>query len=148
MPVRLFDIVTPPVDQIPVEPILQLQPETVFLIAMKNQPAQKANALRLQSFEAAAAKRTGRPCIRPFHWVVRWVPIFPAPIEKLPALSLMGFKEQRGFGTVPVAVRQYKLCRAIRPKYRLTRLKNRLANDGMDGVSKSNNNFRQSFGFI
>lgn len=48
-----FDITTPPVEQIPVEPILQLQPEAVFQIALQNQPAQKANALRLQSYEAA-----------------------------------------------------------------------------------------------
>lgn len=51
---KYFDIDTPPVEQIPVEPILQLQPEDVFLIAMQNQPAQKANALRVQSLEAAA----------------------------------------------------------------------------------------------
>ena len=50
---KLFDITTPPVDQIPVEPILQLQPETVYQIALQNQPAQKANALRLQSLEAS-----------------------------------------------------------------------------------------------
>ncbi|OQP66826.1 hypothetical protein A3860_00190 [Niastella vici] len=50
---KLFDIAEPPVEQIPVEPILQLQPETVFQIALQNQPAQKANALRLQSYEAA-----------------------------------------------------------------------------------------------
>jgi outer membrane protein len=50
---QFFDIATPPVEQIPVEPILQLQPETVFEIALKSQPAQKANELRLRSFEAA-----------------------------------------------------------------------------------------------
>jgi outer membrane protein len=51
---KLFDIATPPVEQIPVEPILQLQPGTVYQIALQNQPAQKANALRIQSLEAAA----------------------------------------------------------------------------------------------
>jgi outer membrane protein len=50
---QTFDITTPPADQIPVEPLLQLQPETVFQIAMHNQPAQKANALRIQSLEAS-----------------------------------------------------------------------------------------------
>jgi outer membrane protein len=50
---KFFDIATPPVDQIPVEPILQLQPETVYQIALQNQPAQKANALRIQSLEAS-----------------------------------------------------------------------------------------------
>ena len=50
---KLFDIATPPVETIPVEPILQLQPATVYQIALQNQPAQKANALRIQSLEAA-----------------------------------------------------------------------------------------------
>lgn len=49
----IFDIASPPVEQIPVEPILQLQPETVFQIAMKSQPAQKANELRIQSLTNA-----------------------------------------------------------------------------------------------
>ena len=48
-----FDIENPPVDQIPVDPILQLQPETVFQIAMKSQPAQKAIGLRIQSFNSS-----------------------------------------------------------------------------------------------
>lgn len=50
---KAFDIAEPPVEQIPVEPILQLQPETVFQIAIHNQPAQKANLLRQQSLEAS-----------------------------------------------------------------------------------------------
>jgi outer membrane protein len=60
---KLFDIATPPVEQIPVEPILQLQPENVFEIAMQNQPAQKANALRIKSFEAAM--RSSRAAMYP-----------------------------------------------------------------------------------
>jgi outer membrane protein len=47
-----FDIVTPPVDNIPVEPILELQPDKVFESALKNQPAQKEIALRIQGLEA------------------------------------------------------------------------------------------------
>lgn len=47
-----FDVETPPVTQIPIEPIMELQPETVFQIALKNQPAQKANELRLLSHQA------------------------------------------------------------------------------------------------
>lgn len=60
-----FDVETPPIEQIPVEPILQLMPESVFTIAMKNQPAQKANELRLKSLEASkkAAKAVFYPTI-------------------------------------------------------------------------------------
>ncbi len=47
-----FDIATPPVEQIPVEPIAELQPETVYQIGLQNQPAQKANALRIQGHES------------------------------------------------------------------------------------------------
>ncbi|MBO9200251.1 MULTISPECIES: TolC family protein [Niastella] len=50
---QLFDIATPPVEQIPVEPILELQPNAVYQIALQNQPAQKSNALRIQSLEAS-----------------------------------------------------------------------------------------------
>ena len=49
---KLFEIATPPVEQIPVEPILQLQPEAVFQIALQNQPAQKANQQRIEALEA------------------------------------------------------------------------------------------------
>lgn len=48
-----FDIATPPVDNIPIEPILELLPDKVYDVALKNQPAQKANELRLLSLEAA-----------------------------------------------------------------------------------------------
>jgi outer membrane protein len=56
----LFEIAAPPVEQIPVEPILQLQPETVFGIAVKNQPAQKSNELRLQSLQSSVAASRSR----------------------------------------------------------------------------------------
>ncbi|ULQ52450.1 TolC family protein [Flavihumibacter fluvii] len=46
-----FSITIPPVDQIPVDPIAELQPALVFDLAMKNQPAQKANELRKRSLE-------------------------------------------------------------------------------------------------
>lgn len=47
-----FDIATPPVDDIPIEPLLELQPDIVYEIALKNQPAQRANELRIQGLEA------------------------------------------------------------------------------------------------
>jgi outer membrane protein len=60
-----FDIVTPPVDNIPVEPILELQPDKVYETALTNQPAQKANELRLQSLTALtkSAKALSFPSI-------------------------------------------------------------------------------------
>ena len=44
-----FDIVTPPVDMIPVEPLAELQPERVYALALANLPQQRVNALRIQA---------------------------------------------------------------------------------------------------
>jgi len=44
-----FDIVYPSVESIPVDNILDLQPETVYNLAVANQPQQKVTALRIES---------------------------------------------------------------------------------------------------
>ena len=52
-----FDIVTPPIDKVPVDPIADLQPEAVYELAIKNRPQQKLNNFRLlaaQKFADAA----------------------------------------------------------------------------------------------
>lgn len=46
-----FDIVEPEVDKIPVDNIADLQADVVYQIALKNQPAQKANELRYQAYK-------------------------------------------------------------------------------------------------
>ncbi|MFZ1529548.1 MAG: TolC family protein [Ferruginibacter sp.] len=46
-----FEIETPPVDQIPVEAIADLQPETVYQLALANQPLQRYNELKLKAAE-------------------------------------------------------------------------------------------------
>lgn len=47
-----FTIAVPPVEQIPIEPFAELQPDIVYQLALQNQPAQKANEVRKQSLEA------------------------------------------------------------------------------------------------
>ncbi|HSZ86290.1 MAG TPA: TolC family protein, partial [Puia sp.] len=44
-----FDIATPPVEQIPIENIADLQPDAVYNLALQNQPLQKEDALNIQS---------------------------------------------------------------------------------------------------
>jgi outer membrane protein len=44
-----FEIETPPVDLIPLEPIADLQPEYVYALAVANQPQQKYNELRIKA---------------------------------------------------------------------------------------------------
>jgi outer membrane protein len=44
-----FSIELPPLDQIPVEPISELQPEMVFNLAVQNLPQQRVNELRIKA---------------------------------------------------------------------------------------------------
>lgn len=55
----LFDIITPPVGLIPVEPLSELQPDAVYASAIANLPQQKANELRLKAAEKAVAAARG-----------------------------------------------------------------------------------------
>jgi outer membrane protein len=54
-----FDIATPPVQMIPVEPLAELQPDAVYAAALKNLPQQKVNELRLQSNQVAVKAARG-----------------------------------------------------------------------------------------
>ena len=44
-----FDVDTPPVDQIPIEQLADLQPDAVYVLALTYQPLQKMDALQIQS---------------------------------------------------------------------------------------------------
>ncbi len=44
-----FEVDIPPVDRIPVEPLAELQPETVYTLALKNLPQSKINQFRLEA---------------------------------------------------------------------------------------------------
>ena len=60
-----FDIATPPIDLIPIDPIAELQPEYVYQLALKNLPQEKINQLKLQAAQkfADAAKGALYPSI-------------------------------------------------------------------------------------
>src|SRR5688572_1770132 len=44
-----FDVVTPPVDQIPVESLSELQPDVVYALALQNLPQQRVNDFRIKA---------------------------------------------------------------------------------------------------
>lgn len=46
-----FEVDTPPVDQIPVEKLINLEPEAVYALALVNQPQQKADALTIEAYQ-------------------------------------------------------------------------------------------------
>lgn len=50
-PAAPFELVTPPVDMIPIETFAELQPDLVYKLALQNMPLQKVNLLRLQALD-------------------------------------------------------------------------------------------------
>ena len=63
-----FEVDTPPVELIPVEPIAALQPADVYVLAIANQPLQRANEFRLKAAERniAAARGAMYPTLSAF----------------------------------------------------------------------------------
>ncbi len=55
-----FDLDTPPVETIPLEPIAQLQPDIVYALAVNSFPQQKMNDLRITSAEKYVDYNRGR----------------------------------------------------------------------------------------
>lgn len=49
-----FEVDTPPVEAIPVEPIADLQPDYVYKLAISNQPLQRVNEFRLKAAEKSS----------------------------------------------------------------------------------------------
>jgi outer membrane protein len=135
-----FDITTPPVEQIPVEPILQLLPETVFQIAMQNQPAQKANALRLKSFEAAM--RASRAAMFPTVSIGGTLGTNFSSPNKNTSEVIVGENVSTAF--VNINNNKYNI---IVPRTEFVQSKRGFA-ERWDGWGvQMNNNFRQSLGF-
>ena len=54
-----FDIESPPVDRIPVDALADLQPESVYMMAMANLPQQKVNELRMLSAKKSVEAARG-----------------------------------------------------------------------------------------
>lgn len=63
-----FEVETPPVENIPVEPIADLQPDMVYKLAVSNQPLQRYNDYRLKAAEKnkAAARGAMYPSLSAF----------------------------------------------------------------------------------
>ena len=67
-----FEIDTPPVEKIPVEKIADLQPESVYALAMANMPQQRVNDFKIKAAQktSAAAKGNLYPTISVFEGFV------------------------------------------------------------------------------
>jgi outer membrane protein len=135
-----FDIATPPVDQIPVEPLLQMQPETVFEIAMKYQPAQKMNELRIKSLEAFL--KSNRANMFPTISLGGSLGTnFSSPNKTIIDGKITGFTPNGSIVNVNGA--EYPI---LDPQVQLTQGKVSFGDRWTGWGTQVNNNFRQSFG--
>ena len=55
-----FDIATPDVETIPVEPLAELEPSLVYALALNNQPLQMVNKFKLMSLRSTTAASRGK----------------------------------------------------------------------------------------
>jgi outer membrane protein len=138
---KSFDIATPPVEQIPVEPILQLQPEAVFQTAMNNQPAQKANDLRLKSIEASL--RSIRAQFYPTISLGGTLGTnFSSADRKITGVSLLGYNPSGD--VVRLSGAEYPV---YSPEVQISQGKKTFSERWDGWGTQMNNNFRQSLGF-
>jgi outer membrane protein len=138
-----FTIAVPPVDQIPVEPIAELQPALVFDLAMKNQPAQKANELRKQSLEydVKSARSAMYPTIAGFGGLGS---NFAGSNIKNTSVEFLGYNQPNPFSSV------VNIGGTITP-VQTPNVKINQANRGFGEMwsgwgTQMNNNFRQNLG--
>jgi outer membrane protein len=137
-----FDITTPPVDQIPVEPILQLQPETVFQIAMQNQPAQKANELRIKSLEASM--KSSRASMFPTISVGGNLGTnFSSPNKIITGGSITGYKSDPFGPKININGSEYPV---LNPVVQLNQENVGFGDRWTGWGTQMNNNFRQNMG--
>jgi len=136
-----FEITEPPVEQIPLDPILQLQPETVFQIALQNQPAQKVNELRLKSQEAYV--RATRAAMYPTIAIGGTLGTnFSSSDKKVTGYSVSGFVPNGD--VVRLSGAEYPV---YTPEVQISQGKKNFSERWDGWGTQINNNFRQSLGF-
>ena len=138
-----FDIDVPPVDKIPIDPIADLQPENVFQLAIKNQPTQKVNQLRLQASQTNVkiAKAAMYPSISAF---VGLGTNFANPFKKITGVSFNGYgSPDPTLGAVNVGGTDYFIQQ---PKVTVTQSQKSFGQLWQGYGNQLEQNFRQNFG--
>ena len=107
-----FEIETPPVDRIPIEPLADMLPETVYTMALAALPQQKVNALRIQSANKSisAAKAGLYPSFSAFGSLADNAIFFKTPIysQVFTGFSASGARADAGGGIYyPVEIPKY-----------------------------------------
>lgn len=107
-----FDIETPPVERIPLEPMAEMQPEAVYAMAIGALPQQKVNALRIQSAQRSiSAARAGLyPSFSAFGSIADNAIFFKTPIysQVFSGYSASGARANAGGGVYyPVEIPEF-----------------------------------------
>lgn len=134
-----FDITEPPVASIAIENIADLSPEIVYASALKTQPQQKVNDLRIKSLEAnlKSAKAGFYPSISAFGGLGS---NFSSPNVRINS-QFVGFENSSAY--VTVAGNDYSLQT---PKIELTKNKKGFADMWTGWGNQIDGNFRQNIG--
>jgi len=107
-----FDVETPPVSQIPLESLADLQPEAVYALAIKALPQQKVNEFRILSAQKSirSAKGTMYPSISAFGSMAASAIFFKTALysQVLSGYTISGARANAGSGIFyPVEVPAY-----------------------------------------
>ncbi len=138
-----FELDIPPVENIPVEKIADLQPDYVFQMAIQNQPAQKVNQLRLLSSQTnvKVAKAAMYPSFSAFAGLGT---NFSSSFKKITGYNFVGYDvPDPTLGAVTVGTTQYFIQQ---PKFNITQGQKSFGELWKGYGSQLDNNFRQNIG--
>lgn len=138
-----FSIVIPPVELIPIDPIAELQPALVYDLALKNQPAQKANELRKQSlqYDVKSARGSFYPTISGFGGLAS---NFASSNIKTTGIEFLGYNSPNPFSSV-VDVNG-TLSPVLNPNVKVNQANRGFGEMWSGWGTQMNNNFRQNLG--
>jgi outer membrane protein len=138
-----FDIDVPPVETIPIEPIGELLPDIVFKLALNNQPAQKANALRYKSLQASL--KSARALMYPSLSIGGGLGTnFSSPNRKITGVNFLGYKAADPLGPViQVGTTNYGIQT---PEIEFIQSKKSFGDIWTGWGTQVDNNFRQNIG--
>ncbi|MFM2137942.1 MAG: hypothetical protein RJA57_249 [Bacteroidota bacterium] len=113
-----FEIETPPVNQIPVLPLADMQPESVYALAMNALPQQKVNALRIESARKSILSARGRmfPTVTAFGGLATNAISFKRAIfeQSLTGYASSGARANAGGGVfLPVEIPQFAATNTV-----------------------------------
>lgn len=136
-----FDVATPPVDQIPIEPLAELEPAGLYKMALTTQPLQKANDIRIKSANKSilAARTQLYPTISAFGGLGT---NFAGVQQEIRGVNVTGFRNTSNIVTVggvdyAVKTPDFQLISGSRSFWEMWK----------GYGTQIGDNFRQNFGF-